>query len=368
MLGRIFRNDDSPWGKKPSNQDDEFEDLIRGSQKKLKDLFGKKGSGGGYKGPMPPKFNASVFTTIAIVAVLLWLSSGFYTVNEGEKAAVLRFGRYVTTKNAGLNYHLPYPFESVIKKRVDQIEREEVGFRSTGEYTSEFNKKVPSKNVPEESLMLTGDENIVDINFVIQWRIKNIEQYLFNIHRQAESVKASAESALREVIANSPIAAALAEGKLDIENKSKILMQNILDFYGSGVEIVNVQMLRADPPAEVIDAFRDVQTARADKEREINQSETYRNDIIPRARGEAEKIIQAAEAYKQEVVAKADGDASRFISVYEQYKNAKDVTRKRIYLETMEDILEDLDKIIIDNKSNVLPYLPLKELKKDIKG
>ncbi len=357
-----FNDDQSPWGNGPKKKkdDDEFDKILKEGQEKFKDFFeGNKtpNFGGG--------FTKQTLTTIALVLVALYLASGFYTVSEGEEAAVLRFGAYDRTAETGLNYHLPTPIESVMKRRVDKIEKEEIGYRSTSESPSSINQRVNARSVPEESLMLTGDENIIDINFQIQWKINNLQNFLFNISSQQETVKSSAESALREVIAYTPISAALAEGKLEIENKSQVLLQNILNNYKSGIEIVNVQMRRADPPAQVIDAFRDVQTARADKEREINQAESYKSDILPKARGESSKIVQAAEAYRKEVVEKSIGETERFLAILNEYKGAKEVTRKRIYLETMEKILGNVDKIILDNQhSGVLPYLPINELRK----
>jgi membrane protease subunit HflK len=211
--------------------------------------------------------------------------------------------------------------------------------------------------------MLTGDENIVDINFEVQWRIRDPKAFLFNVRNPEITVKNAAESAVREVIGSTQIATALAEGRLDIEVKSKQLLQSILDSYKSGVEVVRLQMLKVDPPHEVIDAFRDVQTARADMERLINQSETYRNDIIPKARGESEKIVLDAEAYKARVIARAEGEAARFASVYKEYASAQDVTRKRMYLETMEEIMRGMNKVVIDDKvQGTVPILPLNDL------
>jgi membrane protease subunit HflK len=214
--------------------------------------------------------------------------------------------------------------------------------------------------------MLTGDENIVDINYSVFWLIKDAEKFLFNIQSPVETVKAASETAMREVIARSPIQSILTEGRLQIETDVQEITQDILDEYGSGIQISQVQTQKADPPSQVIDSFRDVQAARADRERSKNEAEAYANDVIPRARGEAEKILQEADAYKKQVVAAAEGEASRFSAIYNEYKNAKRVTQERMYFETMEKVLADIDKVLIDKNSGqgVVPYLPLPELRK----
>jgi membrane protease subunit HflK len=220
--------------------------------------------------------------------------------------------------------------------------------------------------VPEESLMLTGDENIVDINYSVFWVIKDAEKFLFNIQSPVETVKAASETAMREVVARSEIQSILTEGRLKIETDVQQITQRILDEYGSGIQVTQVQTQKADPPSQVIDSFRDVQAARADRERSRNEAEAYANDVIPRARGEAEKILQEADAYKQQVVAAAEGEASRFLAIYNEYRNAKQVTQERMYFETMEKVLADIDKVLIDKNSGqgVVPYLALPELTK----
>ncbi len=299
---------------------------------------------------------------IAVVIALLWLSSGIYFVKADEQGVVLRFGEYNRTTGSGLNYHLPYPFEAVITPRVTAINRVEIGFHSTSSWKGNKNN---DSSISAESLMLTGDENIVDVNFEVQWKISDASKFLFNVRNPEDTVKATSESAMREIIGKNNIATVLAEGKLQVEQNTKKLIQETLDSYKSGIEIITVNLLKADPPAQVIDAFRDVQTARADMETARNQAEAYRNDILPKARGAAQQMILEAEGYKQEVIARAEGEASRFLAVYNEFKQAKDVTKKRIYLETMEEILQGMNKIIIEGKNSqgVLPYLPLPELK-----
>jgi membrane protease subunit HflK len=374
-IGRLFK---SPWeddsDKKPEpkksggyDYDEIFKKGKLNFQKYLKDrkpnTFGSD-------------FNYLSMAILALVAIVaIWLLSGFYVVNEGEQALVTRFGKYVRTTSTGLNYHIPAPIEKIFIENVDMVRRVEVGFRSgnngrtpNAAFASQKTKdqKASPDYLNKESLMLTGDENVLDINFVVQWRISNLKDYAFNVASPIETVKNASESAMREVISSTPLSVAQTEGRSKIQQDAKVLLQKILDSYSSGVEITVLQMLKVDPPQAVIDAFRDVQTAKADKEKAINLAYAYKNDILPRARGEAAKIIQDGEAYKKEVVARAEGEVSRFNAIYNQYKNAKDLTRQRIYIETMEQIYRDLNKVILDNKNlGAVPYLSLPELKKE---
>jgi membrane protease subunit HflK len=352
----------SPWGTPPPGGDGngsgrgprppDIEELIRNFQNKINNILpGGSASGG-----------KSIIIGIVIVAII-WVASGLYRVLPDEQGVVLRFGKFVKTTQPGLNYHLPFPVESVQTPKVTKVNRMDIGFRS--ERDSGFSSGGVA-DVPEESLMLTGDENIVNIDFSVFWVIKDAGNFLFKIQDPEGTVKAAAETAMREVIAKSEIQPILTEGRAKIEAETEEIIQSILDEYNSGIQITQVQTQKADPPDQVIDAFRDVQAARADMERSKNEAEAYANDVIPRARGEAQKILQAAEAYKKEVVAKAEGEASRFVAIYMEYSKAKDVTQERMYLETMEKVLADIDKVIIDKNSGsgVVPYLPLPELKK----
>ncbi len=356
-----FRNQ-SPWGAPPGG--------------------GGSGNGGFRKGPTPPnidevisklqsiinrflgggKGSAKPIIIGLIILLIVWTLSGLYRVLPDEQGVVLRFGKFVKTTQPGLNYHLPFPIENVLTPKVTKVNRMDIGFRS--ERDSGFSSGGVA-DVPEESLMLTGDENIVNIDFSVFWVIKDAGNFLFKIQDPEGTVKAAAETAMREVIARSDIQPILTEGRSLIEADTQEIIQEILDEYTSGIQITQVQTQKADPPDQVIDAFRDVQAARADMERSKNEAEAYANDVIPRARGEAAKILQAAEAYKKEVVAKAEGEASRFLSIYNEYAKAKKVTQERMYLETMEEVLADINKIIIDKNSGegVVPYLPLQELK-----
>ncbi|MBL6785137.1 MAG: FtsH protease activity modulator HflK [Rickettsiales bacterium] len=358
MIKTFTNFNDNPWGTSSGNDNQrkkssakpnpnnvlEIEKLLN----KYKNNFsGNKGGTG--KNPK------SIFTIILVV-IALYLSTGFYTIQPEEEGVVLLFGKFNRVTEPGLHYHLPTPFEKLIKVKVTQINSIEIGYRNLG------GDRVSSRI--EESSMLTGDENIVDINFEVQWRIKDAYNYLFKVRdlSPGATVKSAAESAMREVIGTSKIAYVLSDGRAEIELQAKDLLQNILDTYDSGIEIARLQLLKADPPAEVIDAFRDVQTAKADKEKVINQAEAYRNDILPRARGEAQQIIEEALAYKESVVADAVGKASRFEEVYIEFVKAKDVTEKRIFLQTMEEILQSSNVTIIDDsmsKTGIVPYLPI---------
>ncbi len=332
--------DKRPPGKSPNSSDFDLDAWLRGIQDKLNHLFGGNNNG-------------RMIGIIAGIFVVLWLLSGIYLVRADEEGVVTRFGKYVRSTPPGMSYHMPYPIETVATPRVTAVNRVEIGMRSGG--------KSGQTDLPEESLMLTGDENIIDINFEVQWKIAKAQDYLFNVRNPEATVKAVAESAMREVIGSTSIATVLAEGKLKVEQDTKELMQEILESYKGGMEVVSVNLLKADPPTQVIDAFRDVQTARADLETARNQAAAYRNDIIPRARGEAGKMVLDAEGYRQEVTARARGEAERFRQVYSEYKTSKDVTRRRLYLETMEDILHGMNKVIVDSKGTV-PYLPLPAL------
>jgi membrane protease subunit HflK len=279
-----------------------------------------------------------------------------------EQGVELVFGKWVQTTQSGLNYNWPGPIGEVFTPKVTRVNRVDVGFRSETTTTGSI------RELPNESLMLTGDENIIDINFVVFWVINDAGRYLFSIRAPEATVKDVAESAMREVIGKTRIDQALSEGRSAVEVATLELMQRVLDAYESGILVTQVELQKADPPEAVIDAFRDVQAAAADKERFINQAESYRNSVLPVAQGEAAKLLQEAEAYKQETINRALGEANRFKAVYDEYVLARDVTTRRLFLETMQDVLSGMNKIIIDTEGagvqGVLPYLPLPELVK----
>ena len=351
----------SPWGTPPGGGNGsgrgptppDIDAIIKDIQNKINKFL----PGGSKSGGKP-------IVLILIILLFVWLASGLYRVGPDEQGVVLRFGKFIKTTQPGLHYHIPVPIETVETPKVTKVNRIDIGFRS--ERDSGFSQGGGVADVPQESLMLTGDENIVNIDFSVFWVIKDAGKFLFEIQDPEGSVKAAAETAMREVIAKSNIQPILTEGRAEIEIETQEIIQSILDEYQSGIQITQVQTQKADPPDQVIDAFRDVQAARADMERSKNEAEAYANDVIPRARGEAAKIMQAAEAYKQKVVAQSEGEASRFISIFNEYDKAKEVTQERMYLETMEKVLADIDKVIIEKNagSGVVPYLPLPELGK----
>jgi len=347
-----------PWGSGPQSSGPnppDLEELLRRSQDKLKSVLpgGNLGSRG--------------FAIIALGAVVLWGFSGFYRVEPDEVGVVLRFGAQSgEPRPPGLNYHLPYPIETVLTPKALQVRKIDVGMR----IVDDLRRGTQVRDVPEESLMLTGDENIVDVDFSVLWRIdirpEGVGRFLFNIQNPEGTVKAVAESAMREVIGRSEIQPILTGARQATEVAVQELMQKTLDQYGSGILVQQVQMQKVDPPQQVIDSFRDVQAARADLERAQNEAQTYANKVVPEARGKVAQILQGADAYKSQTVAEATGQTSRFSKIYDEYKKAPDVTRKRMYLETMERVLGGTDKIIIDSSGQsgggVVPYLPLNEL------
>jgi membrane protease subunit HflK len=347
-----------PWGSGPQSSGPtppDLEELLRRSQDRLRSFLPGGGLGG--KGVL----------ILALAALVLWGLSGFFKVETNELGVVLRFGKHVRTVENGLNYHLPYPIEAVLKPQVTNNRAIHIGMRLVDDIRR---GGTTTRDVPEESLMLTGDENIVDVDFTVFWRVKTstkegVAEFLFNIQNPEGTVKAVAESAMREVIGRTEITPILTGARQNIEQAVHELMQKVLDSYGAGITIYQVQMQKVDPPTQVIDAFRDVQAARADLERAQNEAQTYANRVVPEARGRSAQILQAAEAYKEQTVAEATGQAARFSKVLEEYKKAPDVTRQRIYLETLERVLSGTDKVILDagnQGTGVVPYLPLNEL------
>src|SRR5262245_58424373 len=340
-----------PWGSGPQSSGPtppDLEELLRRSQDKLRNVLPGGNLGG--RG----------FALLALGAVVLWGVSGFFRVEPDEVGVVLRFGKEVREVQPGLNYHLPYPIETALTPKALQVRKIDVGMR----IVDDLRRGTTVRDVPEESLMLTGDENIVDVDFSVLWRIKpsGVGEYLFNSQNPEGTVKAVAESAMREVIGRSEIQPVLTGARQTIESGVHELMQKTLDQYGAGVQVQQVQLQKVDPPQQVIDAFRDVQAARADSERAQNEAQSYANKVVPEARGRAAQITQGAEAYRDQTVAEAKGATSRFLQVYDEYKKAPEVTRQRMYLETMERLFGGTDKIIVDPGGGVVPYLPLDQL------
>jgi membrane protease subunit HflK len=289
---------------------------------------------------------------LGLAVVALWLASGIYRVEPDEQGVVLRFGAFNRTTLPGLNYHLPWPVESAQTPAVTRINRIEIGYRSSAPQNA--------NDVPEESLMLTGDENIIDINFAVFWKISNAVDYLFNTRSPDVIVKAVAESSMREVIGRTPIQPALTELRGQIATDVQRQTQQVLDNYKAGVEITGVQLQGVNPPAEVVESFVDVQRANTDAERVRNEAQAYANDIVPRARGQAAAVVAEAQGAKLASIAQANGQTQRFLSVLAAYQQAKDVTLRRMYIETMQDILTRSPALIVDDKlKGLVPFLPL---------
>jgi membrane protease subunit HflK len=301
-------------------------------------------------------------TILIAVVLLLWVSSGFYRVQPDEQGIVLRFGAYKYWTPPGLHWHIPWPVEEVERPAVTRINRTEIGFRSSGNGRVEGGTDTSGRDVLAESLMLTGDENIIDIDFVVFWRIRpnDASKFLFNARRPADLVFGVAESSMREVIGRTPIQPALTQLRAQIETDVMKQTQEILDRYNVGIEITQVQLQKVDPPAAVVESFRDVQRASTDAERMRNEAESYHNDIVPRARGEAARIVAEAQGVKQATVAEATGQSQRFDVVYAAYQQAKEITLRRMYLDAMQNVLAHAHTLVVDDKlKGLVPFLPL---------
>lgn len=343
---------DNPWIRKPKREagkEPDFDAFLKKSQDKFKEFFPKNGQN-----------NSHILWYVAGGIFFLWLLTGIYTVQQDEQAAVLRFGQWVRTTDPGLNYHLPTPIETVFIRNVTSINI------LTNTNTDTTPHPISGGLAGEGELMLTGDENIADVQFAVNWRIKNLGDFLFNVKSPDTTIRAAADSVVRAVIAQTPIAKILSEGRSKINIELRDRLQKLVDDYKLGVEVSQVELLKITPPTEKVnDAYLDVQRAKADMERKRNEAEFYRNSIIPVARGQAKKIVQDAMGYKAKVMADIDGETSRFQLVLDQYGKAPDVTRKRLYLNTIQTILENAPKIVMEGETSqgVLPYLPLPELK-----
>ena len=325
----------------------DLEELLRRSQERVKRFIpGGFGTGRG-------------IMYIAAIVLFVWGISGFYRIQPDEQGVELLFGRYVKTTEPGLNYWFPTPLGQVLKPKVTLTNQITVGFRGTG--------STQTRDVPQESLMLTGDQNIVDVDFVVQWRILDAGFYLFNIRNPQQTVKLAAESAVREVVGQNTLNYVTTDGRDIIGQRATELLQDILTGYKAGITILDVRIQKADPPVDVIDAFNDVQRAKQDEERLRNEALAYRNDIVPRAKGEAARMIQNAEAEREKQIKEADGQAQRFLAFYETYRESKDITSQRLYLEALQEVLSKANKVILDENGEgggVVPYLPLPEIQR----
>jgi membrane protease subunit HflK len=345
----------NPWGRGGGgfggNRPPDLEELLRKSQDRFRRVLpgGVFGSGRG-------------LLLVVLAVLLVWVAFGIYRVQPEEQGVEMVFGKWTETTPPGLHYNWPAPIGHVETPKVTRVNRVEVGFRTGFDANRSTNT---TRDVAPESLMLTGDENIIDIQFVVFWVINDAGKFLFHIRNPEETVKSAAESAMREIIGKTAFEFARTQGRANIEAEARELIQAILDQYGAGILVTQVEMQRVDPPGNVIEAFRDVQAARAYKERAINEAQAYYNEVTQKAAGTAERVVKEAEAYKLEKVAVAKGEAQRFVALYEQYSVARDVTRRRLYLETMERVLADMNKVLVESgatASGTVPYLPLTEL------
>ena len=351
-------NDRDPWGQgNGQNGPPDLDEVIRDLQKKFGGLFGGGGSGRKGGGRLP-SFSSRAIGPIAVVLGALWLATGFYVVEQGQQAVEMRFGAYKTIKEAGLRWRMPYPVETVEIVNVQQIRTVEVGYRTN-------TRSNQLAGVPREALMLTADENIIDIHFAVQYDIKDPRELLFNVAESQELVvRGATESAVREIVGRNSMDFAITGGRAEIAQETKVLLQQILDRYDTGINIKAVEMQNAQPPAEVKAAFDDAVKAREDEERLKNEAQAYQNDIIPRARGAAARLEQEAAAYQATVVAAARGQASRFIQVLDEYAKAPGITRDRLYIDALEEVYGNSTKLLIDQSSgsNNVMYLPLDQL------
>lgn len=339
----IFKNS-GPWGDE-SGQDQVQQPSKKSSSEKpefnLNSLFNKD-----------PNDMRSIGMILGVFLIGGWLLSGFYQVNPDEQGIVLRFGKWIDTTEAGWHYHLPYPVDKVVKPKITVTNQINIGFGSK-----------------EESMILTGDRNIVDLSFVVQWRIKDPIAYLFHIRDTETTIKQASESVMRDTVGQMPIDTTFSEGRVEIETIVKRKLQELLDEYGAGVYITEVNLKNVDPPEQVVDAFYEALRADSDRERYINQAEAYANDVLPKARGEAAKIIAAAEGYREAVIAEAEGSASQFLAILKEYKKHPEIMKKRLYNETMEHVLEKAEKIVMSSKNQgILPHMQLPALKRGDKN
>ncbi|MGH1376068.1 MAG: FtsH protease activity modulator HflK [Alphaproteobacteria bacterium] len=348
----------NPWGSGGGNNGggkdpQDLDEFIKNAQSGLREV-------------MPSNMNGGIlFGLIALIIILLWLASGFHIVNPGENGVIQRFGAWSRTQDQeGLGYHFPAPIETITKVNVNQQRSMSIGYTDTIP-TRRGNIPAQKRDVLDESLMLTSDRNIVDLHMTIQWDIKSAEDYLFEIEQQENTIKKVAESAIREVVGQTEMFPIITTGRVEITTKVKSIIQKNLDEYNSGVNVKQVLIQKAEVHPDVQQAFQDVQSAKQDAENTENEAQVHRERILPEARGQAIKLVQQAQGYKQSKIAQATGDAERFKSIYNAYLTGKDVTKERIYIETMEDVLGNAEKIILDNSGGnqgVVPYLPLNEL------
>ncbi|CAK0758714.1 regulator of FtsH protease [Gammaproteobacteria bacterium] len=343
-----------PWSGRNNDNDQgppDLDEVVRKMQERLGGLFG--GSDGGSR---PTGAHSRKLGIVLFLLLIIWMLTGIYVVDQAERGVVLLFGRFATTTLPGLRWHWPYPIESVQIVNTEQIRNVEIGYRSTSVGHQ------PMGSVPAESLMLTQDENIIDIKFAVQYRVKDARDFLYNVKEPTATLQQVTESAVREVIGKSKMDFVLTEGRGEIVDRARHLIQDILDRYQAGIDVTSVNMQDAQPPEEVQAAFADAVKAREDEQRLKNEAETYSNDILPKARGAAARQLEEANGYRSRIVASAEGESNRFMKVLEQYEKSPEVTRERLYLDGMEDILAGSIKVLVGTEGNNLLYLPLDQL------
>jgi len=349
-------SNDPGWGSRNNDGPPDLDELMRQFSRKLNGLFGKGGTPRNQ--PEPPAANAFAIAPVLGLVALIWMATGFYIVDQGSRGVVLRFGKHVETTMPGPRWHIPYPIENVTVVNMEQVRTLEVGYRSAGDGGPSRNHEL------HESLMLTDDENIIDLQFAVQYNLKSPEDFLFYNRTVEDAVRGTAETAIREIVGKSKMDFVLYEGRAEVAASAKKLMQDILDRYKSGINIVNVTMQNAQPPEQVQAAFDDAVKAGQDLERQKNEGQAYANDVIPKARGTAARLLEEAAGYKLRVVNESQGNASRFSQILTQYEKAPEVTRQRLYLDAQEQILSSVSKVVVDQKGsggNML-YLPLDKL------
>jgi len=339
-----------PWGQQPGGggnsgggreQPPDLDDILKRSQERIRRAF-------------PPGFGGSAMAILLLAAlVVVWMMSGIYVVSPTQEGVVLRFGKYVRVERNGMHWHIPWPVEQVFLPQVTRVFRVDIGGGASGGDTVDN----------PDDLMLTRDRNFLIVNFTVQYRIGEARNYLFDVNNPDHAVIDVSKAAMREVVGRNDFDSLQTNQRTAAEQQAKKIIQQTLDTYGAGIQVVEVNIQRVDPPEEALKAARDVESARQEQQTAQNNAEAYQNKVIPQAQGKAQRIIQDAQAYKQSVIAEAEGQSARFDAIYQQYKKAPDVTRRRMYLETMEDILAGMNKVIVDQKSGgVVPYLPLPQL------
>jgi membrane protease subunit HflK len=344
-------NDQSPWGNNQTPP--ELDDVIKEFKNKFNNMFGSKKSTDETSPKMP---NGSV-KFVVIIAVLVWMLSGIYIIDPAEKGIVLRFGAFQEETGQGPHWHVPFPIEAVKRINVEQIRTAEIGYRNAVKGSRRM-----GGNVSSESIMLTKDENMIDAKFAVQYKVNDAQAYLFNVANPDTTLRQVSESAIRQVVGQNTMDYILTEGRVNIADSIKERSQELLDLYKTGLFITTVNMQDAQPPEQVQDAFSDAVKAREDKQRLINEAETYSNDILPKSRGLAARLLEESRAYKSEVVSKSEGESSRFKQILAEYAKAPVVTRERLYRETMESVLASTSKVLVDSKANSMMYLPIDKL------